>query len=238
MRSGPLAGHLHACRPAMPLMMLPGRPVSCNGLRARLHSAGEGPDLVLLPSMLVLDRSYQWLIPVLARRFRVHVIQLPGSGRASRLRRAWSFQRYGTWLTWFLEELGLDRPVLVGHSNSGAAALIAAAERPDLFSRLVLVDAAGDDLRLLRQELMKVAAYAGEKDTIERDDVLAVVSRTLENNIFGLIDQVGRKNRQQALHLLADMLLMNEPPVRILYMIIQQMRLLADCQKLDRKSVV
>ena len=96
----------------------------------------------------------------------------------------------------------------------------------------VLVDAAGDDLRLLRQELMKVAAYAGEKDTIERDDVLAVVSRTLENNIFGLIDQVGRKNRQQALHLLADMLLMNEPPVRILYMIIQQMRLLADCQKL------
>ena len=51
-----------------------------------------------------------------------------------------------------MEELGLDRPVLVGHSNSGAAALIAAAERPDLFSRLVLVDAVGfePDPSLLR----------------------------------------------------------------------------------------
>ncbi len=101
----------------------------------------------------------------------------------------------------------------------------------------VLVDTVGDDLRLLRQELMKIAAYAGEKPTIDREDVLAVASRTVENNIFSLIDQLGRKNRQQALRTLGDMLMMNEPPVRILFMIIQQMRLLLDCRQLLAEGI-
>lgn len=93
--------------------------------------------------MLVLDKSYEWLISVLATRFRVHVLQLPGSGHASRLPRAWSFDSYASWLTEFMPQLDAERPILVGHSNSGAAALLAAARRPDLFSRLILTDTVG-----------------------------------------------------------------------------------------------
>ncbi len=101
----------------------------------------------------------------------------------------------------------------------------------------VLVERAGNDLRLLRQEMQKAAAYAGDKGKIEREDILAVGSRTLENNIFSLIDAVSAKNRKTALQLLADMLLMNEPPVKILFMLIRQVRMMVDSALLLAEGV-
>jgi DNA polymerase-3 subunit delta len=96
----------------------------------------------------------------------------------------------------------------------------------------VFVDMVGSDLRLLTQEIAKLAAYAGQQTAIGRADVMAVSSRTLDNNVFNLVDSVGRKDRNAAIRQLTDMLTMNEPPVRILFMLIRQIRLIYDCQRL------
>src|SRR5208282_6941418 len=41
-------------------------------------SSGSGPDLVLLHSLLIDRSAYARVAPALARRYRVHLVALPG----------------------------------------------------------------------------------------------------------------------------------------------------------------
>lgn len=122
--------------------------VQVRGLRARVTEVGQGPRLLLLPSMLVLADSYEWLLRRLALRHRVTLIEMPGCGRGARLERPWGFGQYADWLAAYLTEAEAGPLPMVGHSNSGAVAMILAARRPQLVSRLVLADPVGLDMRL------------------------------------------------------------------------------------------
>jgi len=106
---------------------------------------GRGEPVVILASTLVLARSYEWSIECLAPHFRVLTVEMPGSGRATTPTTAWGFEEYATWVHGFVATLRLRRPTLVGHSNSGGAALVTAALYPAAAGRLVLADTVGAD---------------------------------------------------------------------------------------------
>lgn len=112
--------------------------VEVRGRRGVLLEAGRGKPVVVLASMLVRARSYLPLIQALGRSRRVIVVELPGSGRASRLSRPWSIEAYSDWVAAWLEEADLKQVDLVGHSNSGPVAMQVAARSPRI-ERLVLV---------------------------------------------------------------------------------------------------
>ncbi len=112
-------------------------------MRAHYLEAGDGPTLVLLASMLVRARTYAPLIERLAPHFRVLAVELPGSGRSSRLTQPWGLEEYADWSDRFLDAVTVDRAIIVGHSNSGAVALLMGARRPARVSSLVLADAIG-----------------------------------------------------------------------------------------------
>lgn len=99
--------------------------------------------MVLLPSMLLRGMSYRPVVKTMARRARVLVMELPGSGRGSRLRAPWTLERYARCVAEALEVLQLERVTLIGHSLSGAAALVAGALYPERLSGLVLVNSIG-----------------------------------------------------------------------------------------------
>ncbi|MGK4004035.1 alpha/beta fold hydrolase [Sorangium sp. So ce1036] len=117
--------------------------VEVEGARAHMLEAGAGAPIVLLASPLVCTRTYLPLVHLLARQARVIAVDLPGAGRSSRLAAPWTFERYGRWTRRFLDRLTLDSITLVGHSNSGAIALLAAAGAPGPIARLVLADTVG-----------------------------------------------------------------------------------------------
>jgi len=120
------------------------RPLVVNGVRGCYSVAGAGEPLVLLATTLVRARPYAPVIHKLASRFRVFALDLPGCGGAQRLPRTWSFQKYGRWVNGAIALLSLERVTLVGHSNSGAIALVAAATAPaGRLKRLVLADPVG-----------------------------------------------------------------------------------------------
>jgi len=62
----------------------------------------------------------------------------------------------------------------------------------------------GDDLRLIAIELQKLALYAGEKPTIQREDVQAIVAPVREEEFFALAEAVGEGDAGKALQLLSD----------------------------------
>lgn len=55
-------------------------------------------------------------------------------------------------------------------------------------------------------ELQKLVWYVGEQGTIERDDVEAVVSRTVEAQVFKLVDAIALRDTASAMRLLQDVL--------------------------------
>ncbi|MDP3630635.1 MAG: DNA polymerase III subunit delta [Actinomycetota bacterium] len=62
-----------------------------------------------------------------------------------------------------------------------------------------LVRAVGKDLRRLESEADKIIAFAGEKTSLGRDDVIAVVTETAPTNIFEFLDALGSRDAAAAL---------------------------------------
>jgi pimeloyl-ACP methyl ester carboxylesterase len=117
--------------------------VEVDGVRAQVLEAGQGPVLLLLSSMLIRARSYLPLIRKLAAHFHVLTVELPGSGRSDTVRRPWTLSAHARWTARLIEQLQLERVLLVGHSNSGGVALLLAARHGARVDRLVLADTIG-----------------------------------------------------------------------------------------------
>jgi DNA polymerase III delta subunit len=71
-------------------------------------------------------------------------------------------------------------------------------------AELELKERLGDDLRLIAAELQKLAAYAGDKPQITRDDVIAIVAPVREEEFFALAEAVGDGDLGKALQLFSD----------------------------------
>lgn len=93
-----------------------------------------------------------------------------------------------------------------------------------------LVARCSDDKAKVSREAEKLALYAEGAATME--DVEALCPPDLQSNIFQFVDALGAGNRARALHLLEALLGTGEPPLRILYMIRRQFRLLARARSL------
>ncbi|ASS76118.1 DNA polymerase III subunit delta [Tumebacillus algifaecis] len=94
----------------------------------------------------------------------------------------------------------------------------------DGVGRLIL--SVGTNLRLLRSEIEKLALYAGAGGTIDEASVDAVATRTMEQNIFVFIDEVVRVRIEKAMRMMYDLLKNKEEPIKLLFMITRQVRLM------------
>ncbi len=93
-----------------------------------------------------------------------------------------------------------------------------------------LVARCSDDKIRVSREVEKLALYAEGTATLE--DVEALVRPDLQSNIFRFVDALGGGDRGEALELLEALLATGEPPLRIVYMVRRQFRLLARARSL------
>ncbi len=125
---------------------LPGatrRHINVYGIRLAYHQAGAGPPLVLLHGLGTSSITWSANLPVLAGRFTVYALDLPGHGGSDKLAIDYSLDMGMRVIRRFLERVGVDRAAFMGSSMGGLLALRYALERPEQVSRLVLVDSAG-----------------------------------------------------------------------------------------------
>lgn len=103
-----------------------------------------------------------------------------------------------------------------------------------------LLSCTGNDMTHINAELEKLLSYVKEKGSIERQDIDAMVTPTIENSIFKLTDYLGNQKPAAAYQIYCQLVEDNEPIQRILYMIIRQFRLLYRAslmQSMDAASV-
>lgn len=81
-------------------------------------------------------------------------------------------------------------------------------------------------LRIIAGELEKIITYGGDVGTLDLRMVQAVMTPSLEADIFALVDALAQKKSTQAIGQLRGLLTRGEPPLRILFMMVRQFRLI------------
>jgi len=149
------------------------RDVSARGARMRFVEAGSGPPLLLVHGYLASRLTWDDVLPVLARDFRLIVPDLPGFGESEKpppARYPYTFDAFAESLVDLVAALGLSRVSLCGHSMGGAIALTLAANHPDVVDKLILVGP---------------TVYPSGPDAVSRLAMVPVVGAVLFKQLYG-----------------------------------------------------
>jgi len=117
--------------------------VEAAGWRLNYLQIGEGAPIVLVHGFGGDLNNWLFNQPDLARSHRVTALDLPGHGRSGKDVGAGDLGALSDALGAFLDELGIGRAHLVGHSLGGAVALDLALRRPETSASLTLISSAG-----------------------------------------------------------------------------------------------
>lgn len=106
--------------------------------------SGSGPSVVCIHGIPGVARDFRWLFPPLEHRARMIAVDLPGFGETAVASGPdASPEGRAKFILEFIDALGLERPVLVGHSMGGLVAVAAVSLRPHGFRGLGLLSTPG-----------------------------------------------------------------------------------------------
>lgn len=84
----------------------------------------------------------------------------------------------------------------------------------------------GADMENITKELEKLFCFCLDRDVITREDVDAVCVTQITSHIFEMVSAVAQKNQRRALDLYYELLALKEPPMRILFLMEREYRIL------------
>lgn len=188
--------------------------VSSGGRTISYASLGEAGEAVVLLHGYGGDKN-SWLFvqEPLAEHAIVHAVDLPGHGESTKDVGDGSLNTLSEAVLGFLDEKGIERAHLVGHSLGGAVALAAASASPDKVASLTLVAPAGFGNEINAEYLRGFAAASSRRELKPHLGALfadsSLVTRQLADDLmkFKRIDGV-----HDALNTLLGTLLAGDSP--------------------------
>ncbi|ASS91981.1 DNA polymerase III subunit delta [Aeribacillus pallidus] len=99
-----------------------------------------------------------------------------------------------------------------------------------------LIEKTSGNLMIIDKEMEKLCAYVGSGNELTTEIVKQLVARSLEQNVFDLIDAVVKKKTEEAFKIFYDLLKINEEPIKILSLLTQQFRLLYQVKQLSKSG--
>lgn len=115
--------------------------VQVNGVKINYIVDGKGQDVILLHGWGQNIQAFEMVHKHLANRFRVFTIDFPGFGKSDLPPCPWAVEDYVQTLEAFVKELGIENPILMGHSFGGRVSIVYASRNP--VRKMILVDSAG-----------------------------------------------------------------------------------------------
>jgi pimeloyl-ACP methyl ester carboxylesterase len=112
-------------------------------LSTRYLVQGSGPPVLVLHGWGASIEAVYPIVTGLAPVATVYALDLPGFGQSEPPPEPWGVAEYQTFVAAFMDQLEIEHPTIVGHSNGGRIAIRMAATEPARAGRLVLVDSAG-----------------------------------------------------------------------------------------------
>ena len=105
-----------------------------------------------------------------------------------------------------------------------------------------LLSKCGTDMENLQKEMEKLFCYTLNNDVINMEDIDAICTTQITNEIFDMVNAVAEKKQKRALDRYYDLLALKEPAMRILYLLSRQFRLLMEVKEMagegyDKKTI-
>lgn len=119
---------------------IPALPIHNDGVAISYNSYGQGEPTLLFVHGWGINQSY-WSqqVEALQTDYRIVTIDLPGFGESGKNRTEWSIEKYASDIDAVIEQLTLDRVILVGHSMGGDVVLESALQNEKVIA-LIGVD--------------------------------------------------------------------------------------------------
>jgi pimeloyl-ACP methyl ester carboxylesterase len=117
--------------------------IDLHGERVAYVDEGSGEVLLLLHGMAGSWQTWRSVIRPLSRNFRVVAPDLLGHGDSTKPRSDYSLGAFAVLLRDLLDELGVTRATIVGHSLGGGIAMQFIYQHPDYAHRLILIGSGG-----------------------------------------------------------------------------------------------
>ena len=100
----------------------------------------------------------------------------------------------------------------------------------------LFLEKTGTDMENIRMELEKLLCYCIDREAVEEQDIEAICTSRISNQIFQMINAVAEKKQREALNLYYDLLTLREPAMRILFLVARQFNLLLQVKELKEKG--
>jgi pimeloyl-ACP methyl ester carboxylesterase len=147
-----------------------------DGVTLRYIDTGAGePPLFFIHGWTCNRTNWRDQVPHFAKKHRVVAVDLRGHGESDKPDQDYNIEGFVRDVAWLIGELGLERPVVVGHSMGGVIAMNLARRHPDLARAIVMVDSPvcplPDTLRPVADQVLaglRSPAYAGVAEGFAR----------------------------------------------------------------------
>jgi pimeloyl-ACP methyl ester carboxylesterase len=124
---------------------------------------GKGKEILCIHGITANSRFWDCLASALAPHHRVIAMDLRGRGLSEKPPTGYSIKHHCKDIAALMDDQGLERPVVMGHSLGAFISLVFAAQYPERVDRLILVDGGG---KLSEDQMAKV--FAGIKPSLDR----------------------------------------------------------------------
>jgi pimeloyl-ACP methyl ester carboxylesterase len=124
---------------------------------------GNGKSVLCIHGLTANSRFWDCLASALSPRHKIIAMDLRGRGLSDKPPAGYSIDHHCKDVLALMDDLGLKRPVLMGHSLGAFISLVFAAQHPERVDRLILVDGGG---KLTEKQMTKV--FAGIKPSLDR----------------------------------------------------------------------
>jgi pimeloyl-ACP methyl ester carboxylesterase len=116
------------------------------GKKFTVEIQGNGPDVILIPGMATPRTVWDDTVTALAGCYRLHSVQVRGFGDDAGVNASGSVldpmvSELADYIENEIIKKGRPAPALIGHSMGGLAALMTSVRKPQLASKLMIVDA-------------------------------------------------------------------------------------------------
>lgn len=132
-----------------------------NNIVTEYLDEGSGPTIFMLHGWGVDSHSFDKLIPLLSRNFRIVRVDLPGFGGTS-VPRSWKLDDYVDFVKEFLYKADVEPDVLLGHSFGGRIIIKGVGSNKFKPAKIVLISPAGVSLFNLKRELIRLFSKIGK----------------------------------------------------------------------------
>jgi len=141
--------------------------IAVNGVELHYVDGGSGVPMICLPGWPQTWYSYRNIATVLAKKYRVLVVDIRGMGTSSKPESGYDKKTMAKDIVELIQQLGLGKVHLLGHDIGGMVAMSMAFNYPNSIEKLVLMDGAHPSEGMLQMPLIPLLGTFKKKMTGE-----------------------------------------------------------------------